>query len=285
MDYLELETEQIHILCILHLTELSLLQVASFYGRPIDLNTLVRRLIQDEATFQFTSSAVATHKNDISKRLTTLFTNFVHRWCRPIQNRQQRNQQQQQQKRQSQVEYQALPLTTTLSISFALPPAMTCSCVLANVKTMADFLLGYLYFNFYPRDCLDDCEVGEAIVYSRAQSEALLRLANYQNNNLFHSKGHRDLYRLTADIVTRTSQAMYEWAATCKGLRSTIVQQGNTIREESPTHHSEHSQSRASAMHQKIKAARLNTQLRDSTAGQDFEKLLAEVLCTPIIFQ
>lgn len=246
--------------------------MASFYGRPIDLNTLVQRLVQDDTTFQFTSSAVATHKNDISKRLMTLFTNFVHRWCIPIQYRQQSKQQ-----RQSQIEFQS-----TSSTSLALPPASTCSLALLNVKTMADFLLGYLYFNIYPRDRLDDCEVGEAICNFRSESEALLRLANYQDKNLFLSKGHRDLYRLTADIVTRTSQAMHEWAATCKGLRSTVVQKSS--HQDSPTHF-DCSLSRASAMHQIIRNARLNTQLRNRSAGQDFEKLLAEVLSTPIIFR
>jgi hypothetical protein len=258
MDYMEFETEQLHMFCIIHFSETCVLRIANVFGRPIALSTLVQRIFYDDSARQFAGSVSNMSKRDMSKKLITLFSNFASRWYEPIQQQQQKG-----------------AWNHGIAAPLALPPTYICAMMLINIKTMADYVGGTVGIDIYPRDCLDDCEAGMTVCLCRNHADALRGFAD-QSKGRFLAKGHRDFYQMTADIAMRTANAIHDWAATTKGLRVGVQSSGN---------HQQFNAGFPKSSEAVVSSSSLDVNIDRSDPGsQDFEDLLEQILSAPIVF-
>jgi hypothetical protein len=256
MDYMEFEIAQLHMFSIIHFTECCLVRIATHYGRPMDLATLVNQMKFDQTAIQFAGTVINFTKRDMSRKLLCLFSNFTSRWFAAS----------------TEIEKQQR------IVPFALPPPFICSMMLINVKTMADFTGAFTHQGIYPQDCLDDCEAGMTVCLCRTHADALRNYAD-QSKDLYLAKGHGDFYQMTADIALRTSNAIHEWAAGVKGIR-VHSDTGLESHHRSVNTHQQASSSTSSS-------STLNGSSMQSipdSIGQDFDHLLEQILSTPIPF-
>jgi len=269
-DYIEVEIEQFHMLCMTSISEACLLRVDAYYGRSLDMITLVKRMVEEGVDRKFAISIVGVAKNDMARNLVTLFSNFSSQWCKQghwsVTN-------------QFVTESGFKGTANTL----ILPPASTCALMLLSLKTMADYVVGFSYFENYPKNCLDDCQAGATVSLCRSVAEALRRCANYQTYEVLKAQGHRDLFQTTAEIAFRTSNAIHEWAATIKGIRNapklnidslslitSVGSSSGTTSDSTSSNKTSHSAS--------------NTEEPIKPEDEDFRKILDDILSTPILY-
>ncbi|UZJ55590.1 hypothetical protein CBS101457_004910 [Exobasidium rhododendri] len=261
IDYLELETELLHVLCISNFTEACILRIANSYGRPMSMQNFVQRLTRDGRAVLF-SSIVGMPKCDLSKKISTLFSNFTSRWS---SNRQEQQGNGGHRRQMGVVD------------SLALPPGHLCAMILINIKSLADHVGGSFQLGSNPRNCLDDREVGLTVQLCRGMADSLRCFSSLQSDQFFQAKGHRDIFRMTAGIAIRTSEAIYEWSATSKGLRSAMQPTLSSKTIPAPTIN-------VASDPSSMKNTTSNTHMPGIADGQDFERLLEEILSTPIMY-
>jgi hypothetical protein len=183
------------------------------------------------------------------------------------------------------------------SLVLALPPAYTCSLMLMNIKTISDYVGGFIQLGSVPQDCLDDCESGLTVSLCRMHGEALESLSCFNSLQLDQAKGHHDFYRMAADISFRTSHAIHEWAAQSMQKRKNIdfssqyqqqlqSQQQQTQQQQQyqhQHHHPNHFLNKAVLLQQPPASASIPL-TNAISKEKDFETLLEDILSTPILF-
>ena len=259
LDYLEYETMQFHILCIINLTEASILRIAAVYEQPMKLGALVQRMMQDPQALLFATSA-GLPKLELSGKMALSFSNFATRWF----------------KNRSQLVESKYSRNDGIR-SLHLPVSYCCAMLLLNTKCLADIVGGNFQRGSMPRNCLADHEIALSSMYCRQQAEALRCFGSLQSEQMFLAKGHRDMFLMTAAIALRTSNDIYEWAAIARGLRS----EPHASHKATVTHEAASTASVADPA--KLIGAH-GTQLPIAADGHDFERLLEDILSTPILY-
>lgn len=218
--------------------------------------------MRDPQAMQLTS-IVGASKRDLATRLAVQFSNFASRWS-DSRNR----------------PAIAMDSENDGLTSVALPPSYCCAMMLLNIKCLADAIGGNFQRGNTPRNCLDDCDIATTCSLCRHHAESLRCFGSFQTEEYFLAKRHRDMFRMTAGIAIRTSNALYEWAAAAKGLRPLTSQATDPHLSQSL----EQKPEQAGNEPTKGPFSSFSTQLPMNADGHDFERLLEDILSTPILY-